>query len=151
MKYIVGYPINENQNFISEIIKNRDHIKEVYFSWGDMPNGRSALTKNGSTPFETLTRQVNDLKVLSENGIKLNLLFNANCYGKDSQSREFFNTVGDLIDYIKSNFNLNSITTSSPHPVRRARLPSIDAKASTSATSFLVIFILSPYIYVIFL
>ena len=134
MKYIVGYPINENQNFISDVIKNRDHIKEVYFSWGDMPNGRSALTKSGTTPFETLTRQVNDLKLLNENGIKLNLLFNANCYGKDSQSREFFNSIGDLIDYIKSNFNLNSITTSSPLIAKfvKSNFTDIDVRASVN-------------------
>ena len=134
MKYIVGYPITENENFINEIINNKSHIEEVYFSWGDMPNGRSALTKNGSTPFETLTRQVNDLKKLTDNGIKLNLLFNANCYGKDSQSREFFNSIGDLIDYIKTNFNLNSITTSSPLIAKfvKANFEGIDVRASVN-------------------
>lgn len=134
MKYIVGYPITENENFINEIINNKSHIEEVYFSWGDMPNGRSALTKNGSTPFETLTRQVNDLKKLSDNGIKLNLLFNANCYGKDSQSREFFNSIGDLIDYIKTNFNLNSITTSSPLIAKfvKGNFEGVDVRASVN-------------------
>ena len=29
------------------------------------------------------------------------LLFNANCYGKDSQSRAFFNKIGETADYIK--------------------------------------------------
>ena len=114
MKFIVGYPIKENSGFINDLIKYRDNVKEVYFSWGDMPNGRSTLSNSdSSTPFETLTRQVNDLKKLSSNGIKFNMLFNANCYGKDSQSREFFYQIGNLIDYVKNEFSLNSITTSS--------------------------------------
>ena len=54
------------------------------------------------------------LKKLSEHQIGLNLLFNANCYGKDSQSRAFFNKVGMTVDYIQSSFGLQSITTTSP-------------------------------------
>ena len=62
------------------------------------------------------------------------MLFNANCYGKDSQSREFFNGIGDLIDYIKSNFNLNSITTSSPLIAKftKENFDGIDVRASVN-------------------
>ena len=54
------------------------------------------------------------LKILSKAGIALNLLFNGNCYGKDSQSRAFFYKIGETIDYIKNNYNLKAITTTSP-------------------------------------
>ena len=114
MKYIVGYPIKENKPFLKDIIQNKDSVSEVYFSWGDIPNGRSALSVDEAvTPFETQQRQASDLKLLSHEGIKLNLLFNANCYGKDSQSREFFNKVGNLTDYVRNEFGLSAITTSS--------------------------------------
>ena len=114
MKYIVGYPVKENKSFLNCIIGNKESISEVYFSWGDIPNGRSALSVDGAlTPFEIQQRQASDLKILSSEGIKLNMLFNANCYGKDAQSRDFFNRIGNLIDYIGRAFGLSSITTSS--------------------------------------
>ncbi len=114
MKYIVGYPIKRNNDLLNSIVANKDKISEVYFSWGDMPNGRSALSGDETTPFEALQNQANDLKYLADNGIRLNLLFNANCYGKDSQSRSFFNKIGNLTDYIKNEYGLSTITTSSP-------------------------------------
>ena len=115
MKYIVGYPIKENRSFLNDVIQNKDSVYEMYFSWGDIPNGRSALSIDETlTPFEVQLRQRDDLKLLSSENIRLNLLFNANCYGKDSQSRAFFYKVGNLIDYISREFGLASVTTSSP-------------------------------------
>ncbi len=135
MKYIVGYPIKENNDFINDIISNRESISEVYFSWGDMPNGRSALSEQKNfDPFGTQLRQINDLKRLSKNDIRLNLLFNANCYGQDSQSREFFNKIGDVIDYVYENFKLSSITTTSPLIAKfvKSNFDGIDVRASVN-------------------
>lgn len=114
MKYSVGYQMIEDDTFINEIIKHRDCIEEVYFSWGDFPNGRNLQTQQMTTPWEAMEKQINDLKILNENGISFNLLFNGNCYGKDSLSRHLFNKIGDTIDYIKETFNLSSVTTTSP-------------------------------------
>ena len=115
MKFIVGYPIKSNKPFLNEIICHKDSISEVYFSWGDMPNGRSILKESDSeTLFEAQLRQMEDLRLLCSNGLKLNLLFNANCYGRDSQSRSFFNKIGDLTDYLQEELNVASVTTSSP-------------------------------------
>jgi len=114
LKFAVGLPKN-NPQFLDCIIENRDHIHEVYFSFGDFPSGRSSQTGGESLfPFELMSIQKAALEALSENGIKLNLLFNANCYGKDSQSRAFFHKIGETADYIKENFGLSSITTTSP-------------------------------------
>ena len=114
MKYMVGLQ-SQNDDFLDAIIENKSHIYEVYFSWGNIPNGRNSQTENDAyTEFEMQMRQNEALKRLSENNIPLNLLFNANCYGKDSQSRAFFNKIGNVVDYIKSNFGLASVTTTSP-------------------------------------
>ena len=135
MKYIVGYPIKENKAFLNTCILNKSDISEVYFSWGDTPNGRSGLSiDDGSTPFQLQLRQADDLKLLSSQGIRLNMLFNANCYGKDSQSREFFNRVGNLIDYISSEFGLASVTTSSILVAKfiKNNFENIDVRASVN-------------------
>jgi len=114
VKFSVGLPKN-NPEFVNLIIENKEHIYEVYFSWGDFPNGRSqqVMDKN-YMPWELIDIQRDNLKKLSQNNIPLNLLFNANCYGKDSQSRAFFEKIGETIDYIKENFGLQSVTTTSP-------------------------------------
>lgn len=113
MKFSVGLQYRED--FLDTIIQNKDRIEEVYFSWGDFPNGRSSqIQSEDYTPWELQQRQIEFLKVLSENFIKLNLLFNGNCYGKDSQSRAFFEKIGMTVDYIDTHFSLDSVTTTSP-------------------------------------
>ena len=124
-----------NATFIEQIINNRNHIYEVYFSWGDFPNGRSsAVFDEQFLPWELQARQIEVLKQLSESGIKLNLLFNANCYGAESQSRVFFNKIGDTVDYIKSNFGLASVTTTSPLIAKfiKANFEDIEVRASVN-------------------
>lgn len=114
MKYMVGLK-NADENLLENIVENKEHIYEVYFSWGDIPNGRtSQLESHGYTTWEMQDMQRNALKELSQEGIALNLLFNANCYGKDSQSRAFLNKVGTIVDYVENNYGLQSVTTTSP-------------------------------------
>ena len=113
MKFSVG--LDKNCSLIEEIIRFKEHIHEVYFSWGDFPNGRSnQLLKDGYTTWELQELQINALKELKEQNIDLNLLFNANCYGAESLSRTFFDKIGTTVDYVKDKFGLKSITTTSP-------------------------------------
>ena len=115
MKYAVGLQKRNSEEFLQTIIENKEHIYEVYFSWGDFPNGRSnQLTHEYDTPWELQAGQMAALRTLSEAGIAFNLLFNANCYGKDSQSRSFFEKVGMTIDYVAEHYGLQSVTTTSP-------------------------------------
>ena len=114
MKYMVGLKSTDG-NLLESIVENKKHIYEVYFSWGDIPNGRtSQLESQDYTAWEMQDMQRSALKELSKEGIALNLLFNANCYGKDSQSRAFFNKVGTIIDHVESTYGLQSVTTTSP-------------------------------------
>ena len=135
MKYIVGYPIAENQAFLQSVIEHKESVSEVYFSFGDMPNGRSILGAGGSqTAFELGQRQMADLKHLAGEGLRFNMLFNANCYGKDSQSRAFFNKIGDLIDFIQHQIGLSSVTTSSPLIAKfvKENFEGVDVRASVN-------------------
>ena len=104
MKYMVGLQ-NQNNSFLETIIANKESVYEVYFSWGDIPNGRNLqILSSEYTEYEMQKWQDEALRQISKNGIALNLLLNANCYGKDSQSRAFFNKIGNTIDYIKKNY-----------------------------------------------
>ena len=135
MRYIVGYQMTEDDRFIRQIIAHRESVREVYFSWGDFPNGRSSLLyDDGKTLFEKQARQAEDLRKLSSAGIGMNVLFNGNCYGKDSQSREFFHKIGNTISYIGEKFGVSSVTTSSPLIARftRENFSGIDVRASVN-------------------
>ncbi len=106
--------MRDSSSFQNEIISHREEIAEVYFSWGNYANGRnSQLRQTGLTPWEAQAQQERDLKALSDAGIALNVLFNAMCYGKHSQSRAFFDGIGETVDYLQSQFNLRSVTTTS--------------------------------------
>lgn len=117
-KFTVGLPTALStskgaDSFIDSIIKHKDRIAEVYFSWGDFPSGRS--TQSGYvTPWEAQARQIEALDKLCRAQIPFNLLFNANCYGDMAQSRAFFETVGETVDYVASRYRLLSVTTTSP-------------------------------------
>ncbi len=114
MRYSVGLS-QSDESFTDCILENREHIYEVYFSWGDFPNGRSSQDVSGEyAAWELLDRQREALKKLSAHGVRLNLLFNANCYGKDSQSRAFFHKVGMTVDFVREYYGLDCVTTTSP-------------------------------------
>lgn len=135
MKFSVGYKILQSDNFINDIIRYKDHISEVYFSWGEFPNGRNNQSIMGDmTPWEAQQRQIDDIRRISREGIGLNLLFNANCYGADSQSKRFFEKIGDTVDYISNNFGLKSLTTTSPLIAKfiKDNFEEIDVRASVN-------------------
>lgn len=114
MKFSVGYQMTGDGAFPDAIVEKRSQISEVYFSWGSYANGRnSQLLQKELTPWEAQRRQENDIAKISQAGIPLNLLFNAMCYGKDSQSRAFFAGIGETVDYLQQRYLLRSVTTTS--------------------------------------
>jgi len=134
MKYMVGLKTTAPQ-LVEQIIRQREHIYEVYFSWGDIPNGRSSqLESDTYTPWQLQDMQREELRMLSEHGIALNLLLNANCYGRDSQSRAFFCRIGTIIDYVMQVYGLQSITTTSPLIAKFVwdNFPGLEVRASVN-------------------
>ncbi|MBQ7370238.1 MAG: hypothetical protein IJW58_04605 [Clostridia bacterium] len=134
-KFSVGLPIQEKSGFFENVIKNKDRIKEVYFSWGGFKSGRSAQTENGQLPYwEAQQRFLENLRLLHRHGIVFNLLFNANCYGEESLARSFFYEIGDTIEYATKNFCVESVTTTSPLIAKfvKANFPSLKTRASVN-------------------
>ena len=114
-RFNVGLPINPKPGFIEKIVEHKDSISEVYFSWGSFPGGRSAQTAGeGTLPWEAEAKLIETLRYLAGEGLRFNLLFNANCYGAESLSRSLFMKIGDTVDYIATEFGLESVTTTSP-------------------------------------
>ena len=135
MKLLVGYQLREDRRFLDSILEYKDQISEVYFSWGNLPNGRnSVLHHAGFSPLEAMNRQREDLKQIAGAGISLNLLLNGNCYGRRSLSRGFFQEIGDLTDELRSSMRLRSITTASPVIAKflRENFPDLSIRASVN-------------------
>lgn len=134
MDYFVGYQMN-NSAFLQDILNNRERIREVYFSWGSYANGRnSQLRQKGLAPWEAQQLLETDLSLLTKAEIPLNLLFNAMCYGKNSQSRSFFEGIGEAVDYVQRKFSLSSVTTTSPLIAKflKSNFTGLDIRASVN-------------------
>ncbi len=115
MKFTVGYQQREDASFLESIIAHKAHIHEVYFAFGDFANGRGRPNdKAGLLSCEADHRTLVDLALLREQGIALNILFNANCYGRESESRAFFHRIGETLDLFVTRYGLSSVTTASP-------------------------------------
>jgi len=135
MKYMVGYQLRESHDFMETVVRLKAHVSEVYFSWSNIANGRNKTTESKSFfPWEAQARQIEDLKYLSGNGVRLNLLLNGNCYGAHSRSKALFGLVRDSIDYISSSFGLASVTTTSPLIAEyiKESYPDIEVRASVN-------------------
>ena len=46
MKFTVGYQPRPGRDFLDAILAHREALAEVYFPWGELPNGRRFLRKN---------------------------------------------------------------------------------------------------------
>lgn len=134
MKFSIGYRVQNGDALVNEIINKKDNIFEVYCSWGTFPSGRNDQTRSeGLTPWEAQAKQISDLEKIAKAGVKLNLLFNANCYGERAQSRQLFNEIGETVDFA-SKLNLSSVTTTSPLIAKfiKQNFSEIDVRASVN-------------------
>ena len=115
MKFSVGYPINHTGLFIKTVEDYKRNISEVYFSFDDFPNGRNSKYLGSElSKWDVMDQKREYLQTISRFGIKLNLLLNGNCYGKNAQSRSFFHKIGETILFLKNLCGLSCVTTTSP-------------------------------------
>ncbi len=138
MKFSVGFQLYENgEEPFSHIVHSyKEHIAEVFFAWQDFATGRSAIaTRHGYTDWSAQARLENELRAIKELGIKLDLLFNGNCYGEYAISEKLANSVISVIEHLESTVGgVDIITTTSPaiaHTVRK-RFPNIELRASVN-------------------
>lgn len=137
VKFAIGYQLQEEgeESFVNIAKDFKEKIDEVYFPWLDMPTCRASLTKRrGFVDWKGQKRLEEDLKTLKKMGIKLNLLLNANCYGKYSASQYLANRVSSIIEHLQEVVGLDSVTTTSlaiAHTVKE-NFKNIDLRASVN-------------------
>lgn len=117
MKFTVGYqyPDDPDSERFPEILADyREDIAELFFSYGDEPGARApAAASSGWTPAEAKKILTEDLKSAAFMGIRLNLLFNANCHGRESVGKQLRERVLRTISELSAETPLDSVTTAS--------------------------------------
>jgi hypothetical protein len=137
VKLAVGYqlPAPDELPFAELVREFRDHIEEVYFPWLDLPSGRAPIaSRNGFVDWGAQSRLAQDLTDIAGQGVKLDLLLNASCYGARASSRELVNTVLSIVAHLSDTVGLSAVTTMSPvlaETVKR-EFPGLDVRAGVN-------------------
>lgn len=136
LKLSVGYQYNEEFSFSSLVKRYQDQIEEVYFPWIDTPSGRSRISGyDGYFDYglqEILVGELKEIKALDK---RLDLLFNANCYGEEAMSEVLRGKICSIIDYLDSQGLFpDVVTTASPAiaHIIKAQYSDIELKASVN-------------------
>lgn len=138
MKFAVGFQLyDEGEEPFSHIVESyREHISEVFFAWQDIPSGRSNVaTLHGYTDWSAQGRTEDELRRIKDLGIKLDLLFNGNCYGEYSISEKLENMVLSVINHLEYAVGgVDIVTTASlavAHIIKK-HCPDIEVRASVN-------------------
>ncbi len=138
MKFSVGFQLyDEGEDKFSRIVETyKDAVSEVFFPWQDVATGRSpAATRHGYTDWTAQERTEAELRALRDLGVKLDVLFNGNCYGAYAMSEKLANTVISVLDHLKEiGCGADVVTTASPavaHTVKK-HFPEIEVRASVN-------------------
>jgi hypothetical protein len=130
VRFSIGYqPLPDGRAFAALVQSFRESVAEVYLAWPDEASGRSALTTAAQEQLAA------DLKALRGLGLKLNLLFNAACYGDQAMSPVLEQRVSAVLRAMDQVAGLpESVTTTSPavaFVVKRA-FPAVAVRASVN-------------------
>ncbi len=137
MKFNVGYQQPDNGEYFVDILKEyQQNIEEMYFSWVGSASGRGVFgTKNTRFDWSAQQRLEQELCAVKAMGIKLDLLFNSNCYGADAVSISLENEIKSIIDHLGSLCGGPDVVTTTSLTVARTvkrEYPGIDVRASVN-------------------
>lgn len=136
LKLSVGYQYSEKFSFSKIVSDYAKSIDEVYFPWIDSASGRSMIGGyDGYFDYGLQNILLDELKRIKATDIKLDLLFNANCYGEEAMSEVLRGKVYSIIDFLEdSGVKPDIVTTTSPAIafMVKQRYPEIELKASVN-------------------
>lgn len=136
MKFSVGYPVNDNDDFVKSVEEHRQSIEDVYFAWPGVASCRmSSSNRAGYVLWDAQERLEADLLRFRRAGVKLDLLFNGNCYGDHAISRKLERLVRSIVDHLQDKVGgVEVVTTTSPFIafVIKKHYESIEVRASVN-------------------
>lgn len=128
MKFQLGY--QNHAKFKECLLAHREKISEIYFPWEGFTTGRGTVRNRSEQRC-----MEEDLADYSKAGIRLCLLLNGNCYGSETLSRDFFQHLGDTVDFLGSEYPvLHTVTTASPLIAKfiHNNFPDLEVRASVN-------------------
>ena len=133
LTFSVGYqlPDDGGERFPDIVSDYRDAVSEVYFAAGDAPSARTpSADASGYAPDEAEAILQEDLSSLRAQGVKLNLLCNANCYGGAAVSKTLEAATAAAIE----RYRPDSVTTASLFLANRIKknFPGLSVRASVN-------------------
>jgi len=138
MKFAVGYQLPEegHESFIDVVRDYVDHVGEVYFAWVGQASGRAAVgVQRGYVDWTAQQRLEDDLRALRQMGLKLDVLFNANCYGGLAVSRHLAGQVASVIEHLGETVGgVEAVTTTSLTVASTVKIhfPDVEVRASVN-------------------
>lgn len=134
MKFSVGYQQDERTRWTDTILRFHESVAEIYFPWGDLPNGRARTTQLSASSEMYKARFRDEITAMAQCGIQRNLLLNGMCYGAMSLSQKLFDAINQAIEEIGEMAGLQSITTTSPVIAEHIKkfYPDIEIRASVN-------------------
>ena len=138
IRLAIGYQLAEagEPSFVDLAQEYRAHVAEVYFAWPGHPSGRSPIGRQGdgleARGVALFEADLRDLRAL---GVKLDLLFNANCYGGSGMSRDLEHEVVRVLDEMdRVAGGADIVTTTSPAiaHILKKHAPRIERRASVN-------------------
>jgi len=130
MKISVGYQLPDLYRISDIIMDFIDDIEEVYFPWLHISSGRGV---NIASPKDQEEME-KELTFLHQQGIKLNMLWNANCYGSGAVSQELEKRLTKALKHAIDQTGLEIVTTTSLFIAERVRkhFPDLEIRASVN-------------------
>ena len=108
-------------------------VKEVFFSWPGMVSGRDVHLEKSID--ESIEQLAVDLAWCRKNGVELDLLFNANCYGENAFSENLRYQVYEVISELEHRGLFPEIVTTTSQyiaKVLKVRYPQLETRASVN-------------------
>jgi collagenase-like PrtC family protease len=129
MKLAAGYPVAGGEaalDLCEAVAAHRERVEEVYFAAPGQASGRAPAREDGEV--------WDNLAALRRLGVRLDLLFNANCYGTDAASPGLADRICRTLDVVGGRCGVDVVTTASPFIAGavRARYPGIELRASVN-------------------
>jgi collagenase-like PrtC family protease len=130
LKFAVGYQLPDFARFADIVSEFRDDISEVYFPWRGVAGGRGISIADSADQCQ-LEEELTEIRQL---GIKLDLLWNATCYGGRAISVELEKQVVESVGTLVNHVGLETVTTTSLFVASTVHqhFPGVEVRASVN-------------------
>lgn len=137
MRFAVEYQQATEGEMFADVVKDYAmDIAEVYFAWPGQASGRNALgSARGSHNWDAQNLLEDDLQNFKRQGIKFDLLFNANYYGGRAVSQHLENEVISILEYLTDIVGGADIVTTTSLAIARTvkrHFPDTEVRASVN-------------------